>query len=150
MSVQISGHHCPDKLIHNINHLDSLKSSLLLAQAFNKIKKSQEGGWGAVWKKVKVLSKKCIYIMYIHIYVYILFKHRKLYGDSQRPEGKGVGGRWRWAKWGKMGTERNFAWGSGHTVQCADAVLLSCTLDTCMILWTNVISINSIKSHKYE
>ena len=30
--------------------------------------------------------------------------------------------------------ERDFAWGGGHMTQCADDVLLSCTLETCMIL----------------
>ena len=36
-------------------------------------------------------------------------------------------------KVGEMGTERDFAWGDGHTVLCTDDVLLSCTLETCMV-----------------
>ena len=28
-----------------------------------------------------------------------------------------------------MGTERDFAWGDGHTMHCADDVLLSYTLE---------------------
>lgn len=32
---------------------------------------------------------------------------------------------------GKMGTERDFAWVDGHTLQCADDVLLNCTFETC-------------------
>ena len=35
---------------------------------------------------------------------------------------------------GEVGLERDFAWGDGRTMQCAGDVLLSCTLDTCMIL----------------
>ena len=37
----------------------------------------------------------------------------------------------------EMGMERDFAWGNGCTMQWADDVLLSCTLETC---------INSIKN----
>ena len=44
------------------------------------------------------------------------------------------GGRQRRAKYGGMGTERDFVWGNGHMMQCADDVLLSCTLKTCLIL----------------
>ena len=46
-----------------------------------------------------------------------------------------------WAKrrkWGQKGT----AWGDGHTVQCADDVLLNYTLETYMVLQTNVTAIN--------
>ena len=48
-----------------------------------------------------------------------------------------------WAKRGKSGrgTERDFASGSGHSVQGARGVLLSCTLETCT-------PINSIKNKK--
>ena len=51
--------------------------------------------------------------------------------------GKGgveVGTKRRWSKGVKMGTERDFAWANKHMTQCADDVLLSCTLDICMIL----------------
>ena len=40
---------------------------------------------------------------------------------------------------GKMGMERDFAWGDECMMQCADDVLLSCALETC------VIPTNSIK-----
>ena len=36
--------------------------------------------------------------------------------------------------WGEMGTERAFAWGGGHMMQCADDVLVNYVLETCMIL----------------
>ena len=58
-------------------------------------------------------------------------------------EGKGAGGRWRWAQ-GGMGTEREFVWGDRCMMQCADDVLLSCKLETCIVLWTNITPINSI------
>ena len=41
-----------------------------------------------------------------------------------------------------MGTERELTWGDGLPMQCVDDVLLSCTLETCMFLQTNVIPIN--------
>lgn len=48
------------------------------------------------------------------------------------------------------GTERDFAWGGRHTMQCADDILLSCVLGTCMVLQTNIISINSnIMGHDF-
>ena len=34
--------------------------------------------------------------------------------------------------WGEMGMERDFAWGNGCTMQGADDVLLSQTLETCI------------------
>ena len=33
-----------------------------------------------------------------------------------------------------MGMEGDFAWGDGCTMQCAGDILLSHTLDTCMVL----------------
>ena len=48
--------------------------------------------------------------------------------------GKRGGGRWRWAKGGWIGTEKDFVLGDGYMMQCADDVLLSCTLETCMVL----------------
>ena len=56
---------------------------------------------------------------------------------------------WKWAKWRKMSTERDFAWGGGHMMQCAGHVLLSCTLETYMLLQTNITPINSIKNVYY-
>ena len=50
--------------------------------------------------------------------------------------GKRGRGRWKWATgvgWG-MWTERGFAWGHGCVMQCAEDVLLSCTLETCVVL----------------
>ena len=44
----------------------------------------------------------------------------------------------------EMGMLRDFAWGDGHMMQCADDVFLRCTLETCMVLSTNVTPINSI------
>ena len=49
--------------------------------------------------------------------------------------GKGGGG---------MGPERDFALGDVCTLPWADDVLLSCTLETRMVLQTNVTPINSI------
>ena len=34
---------------------------------------------------------------------------------------------------GVNGDERDFAWGDGCTMQCADDTLLSCTLESCMV-----------------
>ena len=47
-----------------------------------------------------------------------------------------------------MGVERDFTLGDGCTMQCADDVLVSCTLESCMVLGTNVTPINSIKVNK--
>ena len=46
-----------------------------------------------------------------------------------------------------MEMERDFALGevNGRTMQCADDVLFTCTLETCMGLSTNVTPINSVK-----
>ena len=35
---------------------------------------------------------------------------------------------------GQVGMERDFAMDDGFAMQCEDDVLLSCTLETCMIL----------------
>ena len=59
------------------------------------------------------------------------------------PEGKGVGRRWRRAKGGKWG-QKETAWGDQSRTPCAD-VLLTGALKTCIVLWTNVTTINSIK-----
>ena len=45
-----------------------------------------------------------------------------------------------------MGMERDFAVGNGHLTQCADGMLLSCTIETCIILQTNITPINSVKN----
>ena len=47
---------------------------------------------------------------------------------------------------GEMGTERDLDRGKGCMMQCADDVLMSCTLETYMGLQTNVTPINSIKN----
>ena len=47
-----------------------------------------------------------------------------------------------------MGMERDFTLGDGGTMLCADDVLLSCTLETCMVLLTNITPINSTKKKK--
>ena len=39
-----------------------------------------------------------------------------------------------WPKGGKMRTERDFAWGDGHIVPCAEDVLLTYTFETCGVL----------------
>ena len=65
-------------------------------------------------------------------------------GDGQRKRGLEAG--WRRAKevggWGWKET----LLGTMDTVQCADDVLLSCTLKIHMVLQTHVIPINSIKT----
>ena len=42
-------------------------------------------------------------------------------------EGRGAErqGEWGW---------KDFAWGNGHTMQCANDILLSCTLESSMVL----------------
>ena len=50
----------------------------------------------------------------------------------------------------KMGMEKDYAWGDGCLIQCTDDVLLSCTVETCMVLQTNVTPINSIKEKRTE
>ena len=45
----------------------------------------------------------------------------------------------------KTGMAGDFAWGNGRTMQCADDILLNFTPKTCMVLETNVTTINSIK-----
>lgn len=49
-----------------------------------------------------------------------------------------------------MGTEREFPWGGGHRMQCADGVLSSCTLEIYMVLQTKVIPIILIFLKKYQ
>ena len=49
-----------------------------------------------------------------------------------------------------MGMGRDFIWDDGRMVQHSDDVLLSCTLETCMILQTNVTPINSISKNKIK
>ena len=44
-----------------------------------------------------------------------------------------------------MVTEGDLTWGGEHTIQYTDGVLQNCTLETYIILLTNVIPINSIK-----
>ena len=51
---------------------------------------------------------------------------------------------------GLIGTERYFAVGNGSMMQCAGNVLLSCTLETCMVLGTSVTPINSIKNNNIK
>ena len=48
----------------------------------------------------------------------------------ERERGEGWG---RWVKGRKWGWKET-AWSNGHTMQCADDILLSCTLETCMVL----------------
>ena len=48
----------------------------------------------------------------------------------------------------KMGMEGNFTLGDWCTMQCADGMLLSCTLETCTVLLTNITPINSTKKKK--
>ena len=55
-------------------------------------------------------------------------------GDSQK-ESRGKGQ--------ERGTERDFARGDRCRVQCADGVLLNCTLETYMVAGTSVTPINS-------
>lgn len=43
-----------------------------------------------------------------------------------------------------MGPERDVIFGGEYPMQYADNILLSCTLETCTDLLTNVIPINSI------
>lgn len=42
-----------------------------------------------------------------------------------------------------IGMESNFPWGGGDTMQCADDALLTCTLETYMVLQTSITPINS-------
>lgn len=55
--------------------------------------------------------------------------YRQQCGDGQRERLEVSGG----GKRGRMGTEKDFAWGGGHLLQCDD-VLLCCTLEACMVL----------------
>ena len=65
------------------------------------------------------------------IHIYITHRHRQQWGVSQRE--KEGGGRWRRARLGKMGMERDSVWDDGHTRKYAEDVLLSFTLETCMV-----------------
>ena len=44
-----------------------------------------------------------------------------------------------------MGMEKDLTLGGEYMMHYTDDVLLSCTLETCMVLLTNVTPINSIK-----
>ena len=47
-----------------------------------------------------------------------------------------------------LGMERDLVWCDRCTMQYAGDVLLSCTLEICMVLQTNVTPINSVKINK--
>ena len=47
-----------------------------------------------------------------------------------------------------MVMDRDLTWNGKHIVQCAGGVLWSCASETCMVLLTNVIPINSTKREK--
>ena len=51
---------------------------------------------------------------------------------------KGVGGRRKMAREELMGTEKDYILGDKCMMQYAHDVLLTCTLETCMVLLTNV------------
>lgn len=59
------------------------------------------------------------------IYIYINTDTDKSVAIARGKEGQGTGD-------GRI--ERDFTWGDGHAMQCANDVLLRCTLDTCMVL----------------
>ena len=71
-------------------------------------------------------------------------EHRDTRGSVviEKGEGGGVVGVAKGGKWGWKGT----AWGVGPTVQGVDDVLLSCTLETCMVLQISGIPIHSMKN----
>ena len=74
---------------------------------------------------MKGLTKKCTCITH---------GHRQQCGDSQRERGWGeveVG------EGGIKGERKRPDWGGGHMMQCAGDVL-SCTLENCTVLLTNV------------
>ena len=56
--------------------------------------------------------------------------NRQQWSESQRERGWGGGGGQR----GEMRVGRDFACADGCRMQCADGVLSSCTLETCMVL----------------
>ena len=60
-------------------------------------------------------------------------------------EGKRVGRKGKRAKGWQKVTGRDLTLGNESTMQGADDVVLSCTLETCMVLLTNVTPINPIK-----
>lgn len=41
--------------------------------------------------------------------------------------------------------DRDLNWGDKHIVQCTDDVLQNCVPDACVILFTSVTAVNSIK-----
>ena len=49
-----------------------------------------------------------------------------------------------------MAMEGDLTWGSEHTMQCTDDVLWNCAPETCIILLTNVTTINLIKRRKTQ
>lgn len=61
--------------------------------------------------------------------MYITHRHGQQCDDNRRERGVWVGGGWQ--SEGKRGQQET-AWGNEHTVQCADDVLWSCALDTCI------------------
>ena len=48
-----------------------------------------------------------------------------------------------------MVMEKDLNWADEHTIQYTDDILQNCTSKTCIILLTNVTSINSIKINKF-
>lgn len=68
--------------------------------------------------------------MYTHIHK--THSHRQLCGDIQMERGTDGGEQW-WRGRGD-GEEKNFCLGDGQTMQSADDILLTCTLETYMCL----------------
>ena len=63
----------------------------------------------------------------------------------RQPEGKGGGGG---GQMGRNGGGKRLGWGNRHTRPCADDVLSTGTLGTCVVLLTNVTPVSSIHFKK--
>ena len=111
--LTLGGEHaiqCTDDVLQNY----TLESCIIINQCNpNKLNKKEK----SFKKMLKGLGKE--YIIYIYIK-----------RDSQRGKGVGAGGQ----RGGSIGMKRDFALGDGYTMQYTHDVLLSCTLETYMVL----------------
>ena len=98
-----------------------------------------------IWRNIWIFLQLCVCVYVFLLCDIYVTKTQTQSGDSQR---EGRGGKWRWAKGRIMAMERNFALGNGHMLQYADDVQMSCTLETCMVLWTNITPIIQLKIYR--
>ena len=85
----------------------------------------------------------CVYLC-VCIYLHVAHRYRLHCGDSQRR--REAGGSWTVGEGEIRGDGRRLDFGCEYAMECAGDVFLSCALETCMVLVTNVSPINPTKN----